>query len=70
MGASADAVSDRMRRLAGVARGFDAFANRAVDFAEWCAIAHASDAIRENFEELIEQSIVFCREFARNNIFR
>src|SRR5467141_1470161 len=61
MSTRADTVSNRMRGLPRIARGVDSFANDAVDIAHGSAVAHGSDGIVENVQQLIEELVVFWR---------
>jgi hypothetical protein len=70
MRARPDAVADGMGRLAGVARGADSFAYDAINIGHRRAVAHASDRIVEDFQQLIQKLVIPRRQVARANIFR
>src|SRR6266478_4961461 len=61
MRAGAHAVSDGMRGLPGITGGVDSFANDAVDIGHRSAVAHGSDGIVEDFQQLIQELVVSGR---------
>jgi len=69
MRARPNAVADRMRRLAGIARGVDSCTYDAINIGHWCAMAHASDGVTKNFQQLIQKLVVFLCQVPGAKIF-
>ena len=70
VGASADAVRDRVRGLAGEAHGVDARADAAVELGEARSGAGERDRVLVDGQELLLELAVLLRELARDEVLR